>query len=132
MNNTQDVADKAALEAFTASGAYKIMADATARKAKAEAELAESITQEQNFKTSIMALKWEQERLTTESMKDALQRGKQLKRPCMTLGVLLIQEERGENIVYIAKWSGLIAEGETPEIACQNFDRMWVGGDDEL
>ncbi len=79
-----------------------------------------------------MALKWEQERVTTESMKDALQRNKQLKRPCMTLGVLLISEERDSGTVYIAKWRGLIAEGETPEIACQNFDRLWVGGDDEL
>ncbi len=129
---TQLLADRAAYDAFMALDAYKVMAECSLQKTKAEAALAEAITQEQNFKTSIQALKWEQERITTESMKDHLQRNKQLKRPCMTLGIMVTQEDRGDNKVFIAKWSGLVAEGDTPEMACSNFDRLWVGGDDEL
>lgn len=132
MSDTQVIADRAVFDAMSSTGAYKSMALAMIRKNDADAELAENLAKEQHFKTSIAALKWEQERITTESMQDALQRSKQLKRPCMTLGITVSPQERGDRIVYIARWSHLESEGETPEMACANFDRMWVGGNDEL
>lgn len=132
MFDAPETADSAALQACVNAGFYTKAAEAAIRKLDAETELAENLAKEQHFKTSIWALKWEQERIALDAQKDALQRSKQLKRPCMTLGIMVTQEERGDRTVFIANWGGLVAEGDTPEMACSNFDRMWVGGTDEL
>lgn len=132
MSSTQEIADQAVFQAMNDAGAYASFAKAQVRKSNAEAELAEKIAQEQHFKTSIMALKWEQERIVLEANQDALQRSKQLKRPCLILGITVSPQERGDRTVFVAQWGEIIAEGDTPEMACAEFDRMWVGGNDEL
>lgn len=52
-------------------------------------------------------------------------------RPSMALSVAIQPEEREGGTVYVVSYSGISVEGETPEIACQNFDRLWIGRDDE-
>jgi hypothetical protein len=33
-------------------------------------------------------------------------------------------------LYYVAAYSGLFAAGDTPELACQEFDRLWMFGED--
>jgi hypothetical protein len=106
--------------------------EAAIRKMKAEAEFEENRARREHFEAAIVALKFETEQLVVEQNKDTLQRSKQLKRPCMNVGVVIRPETRMDGTIYIAQWGELEAEGDTPEQACSNFDRMWVGGADEL
>lgn len=46
-------------------------------------------------------------------------------RPCMMLPTTIEQEEEGFSVSY----GNLIAYGSSPEIACQNFDRLWTQGE---
>ncbi len=132
MSDTQTIADRAVFDAMHQSGAYAAMALAMIRKNNADAEVAEAHAQQEKFKAASLGTQFEIDQLLLEVQKDAAQRHKQLKRPCMTLGIQVRREERNENTVFIAAWSGLSAEGDTPEIACAEFDRLWVGGNDEL
>lgn len=111
---------------------YRQLGEAGVKKAESEAETAAALATQEKLKASIWHVELKERQLKLEATKDALQRAKQLKRPCMTLGIQVRQEERDDRTVFIAAWSGLVAEGDTPEIACSNFDRMWVGGDEEL
>lgn len=110
--------------------AYRQLSETGVREAKAKADAAEAMAQQEKFKAAIWGVKFEEQTLSLEVQKDAVQRNKQLKRPCMTLGAAVRPEEEGTR--FSCSWTGLIAYGETPEIACSNFDRMWVGGNDEL
>lgn len=111
---------------------YKALSAIGIREATGKAEAAEFIGKQEMFKALIWSAKHDREKVALEIEKDVLQRNKQLKRPCMTLGcaVSSIKDDNGTR--FSCAWSGLIAYGESPEIACQNFDRMWVGGEDEL
>lgn len=112
--------------------AYKSLSEITLREAEEKVRQAKSVAQQEHFKAAIWGLKFEEQQLSLACTKDAVQRAKQMKRPCMTLGVQVRPEPRVEGTIYVAAYGMLEAEGETPEIACANFDRMWVGGDDEL
>lgn len=48
-------------------------------------------------------------------------------RPSITLQATV--EKRGD--MYLASAAGLSAEGESPEIAFQNFDHLWSQGESE-
>lgn len=48
-------------------------------------------------------------------------------RPSITLQATV--EKRGD--MYLASAAGISAEGESPEIAFQNFDHLWSQGEDE-
>jgi len=110
----------------------KALGTISLREAEAKADFHENLSKQEHFKAAIFGLRFEEEQLALEVQKDAVQRQKQLKRPCMTLGVAVRDEMRQDGLVYVAQWSGLVAEGDTPEEACANFDRMWVGGAGEL
>lgn len=56
-----------------------------------------------------------------------LHRTKSMNRPCITLGAQI--EQRGNK--FVATFSGLSVEGESPEIAFQEFDRLWSQGESE-
>lgn len=112
--------------------AYRALTEVGVKEAKHKAEAAEWVSRQEFYKSAIWSTKFSREQLALEIEKDAAQRHKQLKRPCMTLGAVVRPEERDDGTRFSCSWTGLVAYGETPEIACQNFDRMWVGGEDEL
>lgn len=132
MSDQSIIIDPALVRTYMENAFYREIGAEGVKKAKSEAEGAAALAQQEKFKSAIWGIEFEERQLKLEATRDAMQSAKQLKRPCMTLGIQVRQEERGDRTVFIAAWSGLIAEGDTPEMACSNFDRMWVGGDEEL
>ncbi len=120
MSDQSVVIDPATLRAYLENSFYRQLGEAGVKKAKSDAEAADAIAQQEKFKSAIWGVEFEERRIKLEATKDALQRAK------------IRQEERDDRTVFLATWSGLVAEGDTPEMACSNFDRMWVGGDEEL
>lgn len=52
-------------------------------------------------------------------------------RPSIIMGATITVDDSGHEIEYIARAGGVEATGTTPEIAFQNFDRLWSQGDDD-
>lgn len=48
-------------------------------------------------------------------------------RPAVVLGAAVSKESRESGDVFVATFSGLSVEGDSPEMAFSNFDRMWAG-----
>jgi len=124
--------DPATLRTELELGFYRRIAEVGIREANGKADFAENQAKQEHFKAAVWALEWEMKKVSLEAQQDALQRSKQLKRPCMTLGINVRSEDRGDRTVFVAQWSALIAEGDSPEEACANFERLWIGGNYEL
>jgi hypothetical protein len=59
-----------------------------------------------------------------------LQRERNLNRPSVLLAVeVSCYVTEAGSLHYAADYSSLRATGETPELACENFDHLWATGD---
>lgn len=60
------------------------------------------------------------------------QRARNANRPSILLGAAITTEQTLDGrTIYIASASGVTAHGESPELAFQEFDRMWTQGGEE-
>jgi len=78
------------------------------------------------FESSAAALYREKAQLALKEQEIMLQRARNWNRPSMVLGVELEQTNTG----WAAFARGVRAEGNSPEQACLEFDRLWTQGEE--
>jgi hypothetical protein len=86
---------------------------------------AEHTEQKALYETAAASLAFEQAQIALETTKQMQRRLQNASRPSLALGAIIEQDPAGQ---FHAHYGGLTASGDTPEIAFDNFDRLWQLG----